>query len=77
MSRYFLLNDEARKLVTECAWEGIESPTQSKLAQALGEVVQLIEFELNELPMVKNYRELYPNATFSDFYTAIHDKGLQ
>jgi hypothetical protein len=72
MSRYFLLTDETRKLVAECAWECIESPTQSKLATALGEVAMSIEFELNQLPIIQSFREANPNATFSDFYTAIH-----
>lgn len=72
MSRYFLLTDEARKLVAKCAWESIESPTQSKLAMALGEVAMSIEFELNQLPIIQSFKESNPNATFSDFYTAIH-----
>jgi len=75
MSRYFLLTDETRKLVAECAWEGIESPTQSKLAVALGEVQMSIEFELNQLPMIQSFRKLNPNATFSDFYDSVHSIG--
>jgi len=64
-----------RKLIAQYIDELIDNNNSITIVMALGECMQELEFELQEVPEIKDWRAENPTKTFEDYYNALGAKG--